>query len=302
MPAASVAGRPTRRAAVIGADGFIGRHLIAALATDGIATIGYTRRHELDWPVDPAHRPDTLFYLASSITPTTAEQYPQRVTADHLRFAALLARVARDPRPPVVVLTSSGGTVYDPDAAGPCRETDPTRAAGRYGQAKVALEELLRGYAGAVPAVILRLSNVYGPGQRTGKGLGVLAYWLQAAATGAQLRLIGEPSTTRDFVHVDDVVECMRRLAVQAPPIPSGSPLVLNIASGVSTSLANLLATVQRVVGRQLPVIHLPARTVDRRESALDVRCAAEVLGWRARTTLRSGIATTWQALLRDTA
>jgi UDP-glucose 4-epimerase len=129
---------------VIGADGFIGRHLIAALATDGIATIGYTRRHELDWPVDPAHRPDTLFYLASSITPTTAEQYPQRVTADHLRFAALLARVARDPRPPVVVLTSSGGTVYDPDAAGPCRETDPTRAAGRYGQAKVALEELLR--------------------------------------------------------------------------------------------------------------------------------------------------------------
>jgi UDP-glucose 4-epimerase len=288
------AGRTVRRAAVVGADGFIGRHLTAALQALGVQVNGYTRQHELSWRADSA-APEVVFYLASRVTPALAERHPEWVTADHLCFTDLLRMLVRTGRPPTVVMTSSAGTVYDPDVAGPCAEDAPTRATSRYGAAKLSLERLLLSYAADLPAVVLRLSNVYGAGQRVGKNQGVLAYWLRAAATGEPISMIGDPQGTRDYVYIDDVVDCMLRTVPGSPGRGPGEPLVLNVASGVSTTLAGLLSTVESVVGRELPVRHLPHRTVDRREIQLDVGRAARVLGWRPRTTLTAGVAAMWR-------
>jgi len=279
-----------RSAAVVGAGGFIGQHLTAALCAGGWRVTAYTRADELWWPDDP-RAPEVVFYLASSINPARAEQYPELVTADHRRFSELLSRLARSAHPPTVVFTSSAGTVYDPGVPGRCREDAPTRATNRYGTAKLALEQLLLDHAGSVPAVILRLSTVYGPGQRVGRGQGVLASWLSAVAEHRPLPMIGDPRATRDYVYVDDVVDCMLR--VDRPT----EPLVLNVGSGVSTSLAQLLSIVESVVGRELPVQGLPVRSVDRQDVRLDVRRAAHWLGWRARTSLYDGVAAMWHAV-----
>jgi UDP-glucose 4-epimerase len=287
--------RVCRRAAVIGADGFIGRHLATALYAEGVEIIGYTRQHDLFWSDDPAHRPDIVYYLASSITPALAEEHPELVTSDHLRFAALLSQLSRSVRPPTVVLTSSGGTVYDPDVPGASTEDTATRATSRYGAAKLALEALLATYADVLPGVVLRLSNVYGPGQRVGKSQGVLAYWLRAAAWGGPLHLIGDPRATRDYVYIHDVVECLLRIAGHTRYRGPGAPLVLNVASGVNTSLAELLRVVERVTGRRLPVKRMPHRAVDRRDCRLDAGRAAQVLGWRAHTPLLEGVAEMWR-------
>lgn len=280
--------------AVTGARGFIGTRLVAELRARGHPVAAYHRDRPLVWPDPEAPRPQVVFHLASSITPAVAEAHPERAAADCQTFAALLGRLAREPRPPAVVLTSSGGAVYRPGLRRPCREADPTRPSCRYAQAKLDMENLLRSHAGVIDGAILRLSNVYGPGQRVGKGLGVLAHWLRAAAAGEPLRLIGDPATTRDFVHVDDVVACLRRLAARSWP-RGEPPLILNVASGVSTSLDELLAIVAGVVGRPLPVIREPARSVDRPESALDVERAARLLGWRARTPLADGVTSMWR-------
>jgi len=286
-----------RRAAVVGADGFIGRHLTTALTDLGPQVSLYNRRREPRWP-DDLVAPEIVFYLATSITPALAEERPELVTADHLGLAQLLHRLARSPCPPTVVLTSSAGTVYDPDMTGRCREDAPTRATSRYGAAKLALERLLLEYAGVIPSVILRLSNVYGPGQRMGKGQGVLAYWLSSALAGDPLLMIGDPGTTRDYVYIDDVVDCLLRVALNEPAAGGTIPTVLNVGSGTSTSLATLLSTVEFVVGRDLPVRRLPGRRVDRRETSLDVNGAARQLGWRPRTSLTNGVAAMWRELL----
>jgi UDP-glucose 4-epimerase len=286
-----------RRAAVVGADGFIGQHLAAALQAMNVETAGYTRQRELLWPADGLTlRPDIVFYLASSITPALAERNPEWGLADHLRFAALLTELARVPDPPTLVLTSSGGTVYDPDVPPPYGEDAPTRATCRYGAAKLALEHLLLSRAVEVPAVILRLSNVYGPGQRPGKHQGVLGYWLDAARTGRPLTLIGDPEAARDYVYVDDAVDCMCRVAALAPSLVGSNPLILNVGSGRRTSLADLLGTVRHVVGRDLAVQCAPRRLADRFAVWLDVRRADRMLGWRARTTLPDGVAAMWRA------
>jgi UDP-glucose 4-epimerase len=282
-----------RRAAVVGADGFIGRHLTAALRACGTEVSAYTRTNQPLWPDDRA-APGIVFYLASSVTPALAEKHPEWVTADHSRFTQLVRRLAASAQPPTVVLTSSAGTVYDPDALGRCGEDAPTRATSRYGAAKLALERLLLDHAGDLPAVVLRLSNVYGPGQRTDKAQGVLAHWLRAAALGEPLQLIGDGRTSRDYVYIDDVVDCMLRVAADQPVRVGAGPLVLNVASGVSTTLVDLLSIVETVVGRELPVRLLPHRSVDRRDTHLDVRLAARHLSWHARTELRDGVGAMW--------
>ena len=293
--------RATDRAAVIGSAGFIGRRLSAKLAGARVRTSCYTRQArflsdgELAEPVADA---GTVYYLASSINPALGESHPELALEDHRLFSALLEQLRRRDNPPTVVLTSSGGTVYDPAFPPPFGESSPLGPSGAYGRAKVALEEELLRYADSLPAVILRLSNVYGPGQPTGRGQGVLAYWLHAALDGRPLRLIGDPRSTRDYVFVDDVVDAMRRVHGAEP----GLPMILNIGSGVRTSLNSLLDVVHEVVGLDLPVDHQPSRLFDRHDVWLDVTEAGRVLGWRPETWLVDGVAATWRSLLAGAA
>ena len=197
-------------AVIIGAGGFIGRPLSRALSAAHVEVEAYTRERRFARGTELAHplrNAAVLFYLATSIHPALGERHPEWAAADHWQLG--LRELAALESPPTVVLTSSGGTVYDSSAAPPYTERSPTRATSLYGAAKIAMEEELADYAGSIPGVILRLSNVYGPGQRTGKNQGVLAYWLQAAAQGAVLPVVGDPANTRDYVYIDDLTACL---------------------------------------------------------------------------------------------
>ncbi len=299
-------GRAINRAAVIGAAGFIGSSLSAALTSSHVDTACFTRnvrllnhRNELHYALQ--HAP-VVYYLASSINPTLGEKHPERVAADHQTFSRLLRQLAARRDPPAVVLTSSGGTVYDQDVAPPYSESSPVRAAGRYGQAKLALEEELYKYSDRLPSVILRLSNVYGPGQVAGKGQGVLGYWMRAALDGEPLRIIGDPECSRDYVYITDVVDSIGRVdtAIRTRQLfpdrrALGDPVVLNIGSGTATPLTELVSVVLGVVGRDVPLTYTEARSLDRRHVWLDVTRADELLGWRPCTGLVEGVARMWQ-------
>ncbi len=291
----------TDTAVVIGSAGFIGRRLSATLDLARVRTACFTRQSrflldgELAAPISEA---GTVFYLASSINPALGETHPELAEADHVLFRTLLDRLRRRDNPPTVVLTSSGGTVYDPAFAPPYAETSPLKPSGAYGRAKVALEEELLSHAGELPAVILRMSNVYGPGQPTGRGQGVLAHWLSAALDSRPLRLIGDVTATRDYVYVDDVVDVMRRLRGAGP----AEPLILNVGSGVRTSLSDLLDVVRSVVALDLRVEFQPSRLFDRQDVWLDVGEAERVLGWRPGTSLAEGVAATWRSWLAGAA
>lgn len=305
-PGTYSAKRTINRAAVIGAAGFIGTPLCSALASSHVDTACFTRnvrvvnhRDELGYALRLA---PVVYYLASSINPTLGETHPEWAAADHQQFSRLLRQLADRDDFPAVVLTSSGGTVYDQDVAPPYSESSSVRAAGRYGQAKLALEEELYKYSDRVLGVILRLSNVYGPGQVAGKGQGVLGYWMRAALDGEPLRIIGDPGCSRDYVYITDVVDSLGRLdtALRTGQLlegrsKPGDPLVLNIGSGASTPLTELVSVVRGAVGRDLPVVHTEGRSLDRRHVWLDVAQAYQRLGWRPSTSLAEGVARMWQ-------
>ncbi len=288
---------PTSKdAAIVGAAGFLGSALATRFRSLGVHTACFTRSNPF---VDGAGRldaelraADTVFWLASSVRPATADSHADRVAADRRALETLLDGLDRSGSEPLVVVVSSGGTVYDPRPAPPHHEESPIRPVNAYGEAMYELEQLVR--AAAPRSTVLRVSNAYGPGQPARRGQGVIAHWLSSIAADAPVRIIGPDSAARDYVYVDDVIEALVR-SHQADEVPR----LLNIGSGQATTLADLLDAVRGVVApRDVTVIQEPARGFDAPSTWLDVSRAATDLQWVPRTSLRDGLAATWHSVV----
>jgi UDP-glucose 4-epimerase len=289
-------------AAVCGASGFIGSRLAATLEQRGVRVARFAK----STPILTAGgglapglaEASTVFYLATSLSPAVAEQSPELVTTEREFFTELLGRLRKEGRHPAIVLASSGGTVYDPSAHPPYREDTPALPSTAYGRAKRDLERDLLSWDRALIPLILRLANVYGPGQPATRGYGVLPHWLRALADGSRLRVFGSPRSRRDYVHVDDVVDAMARLHFLDT---ADLPRILNVGSGRPTALVELLALVVEVAGRSVTAEFAEARPFDRHDSWLDPTEAERHLGWHARIHLEEGVRETWERVLRDT-
>lgn len=136
----------------------------------------------------------------------------------------------------------------------------------------------------AVDFTDLRLANVYGPRQPLGDGA-VIPALLRAAVTGEPFDLHGGGGQTRDFVYVDDVVEALCRC------LERGGGLTLEVGSGQRTSIADLVATVERLgEAGEIPSVASPARRVQAGEALCDPRRAELYLGWHPFTALDDGL------------
>jgi UDP-glucose 4-epimerase len=289
--------RPRATAAVIGAAGFIGRPLCDALEAEGVRVARYSRARpfvrdgRLSAELVAAR---TVFYVATSINPAKAASQSDLAAADQRTFVSLLDGLRAAGRRPTLIFTSSGGTVYDPQVAPPYVEASPTRPVAAYGRCKLRLECELLARADAVRPVILRLANIYGPGQPESGG--VVARWVASAARGEGLEIFGSPRAARDYLYIDDTIDALMR---SYRLVASGEPAesVFNIGSGTPVMLARLADLVAAAAGRRIDVHHRPGRDFDRLAYWLDVAAARRQLGWRPHTPLELGVRRTWQAL-----
>ncbi|MFE6938280.1 NAD-dependent epimerase/dehydratase family protein [Streptomyces chartreusis] len=291
---------PARRPAlVVGAGGLMGRALCERLRASGAEAVAATR----DTP--PLVRPDgtpapalraagVVHYLATSVTPGLAETHPERVAADHETFVRTLDALATVENPPLVVLASTGLTVSESGDGRPCTEDAEALPKSAYARAKLALERELLSRSPLVPGMVMRMTNVYGPGHALRRGYGVVAHWLAAVAQGRPLELYGDPDTTRDYLYVGDAVAALAGLGPEAADLPFD---VVNIGSGEATTLGRLLGVIREVTDRELTVRLCPGRGFDQPANLLDVDRAHRRLGWRARTPLAVGLERTWRAL-----
>lgn len=296
---------PPRAVAVLGARGFIGRSITAALELHGVPTVGRGSQSpavvggELDPEVAAAA---TVVVVTGRSSPAQAEREPETAAtelAEGRELFYLLGRSARTSgRRQRLLLASSGGAVYDTQQPAPYDERSPTARASAYARLKLDLEDaFLSGADATSERSVLRLSNVYGPGQRLGTGQGVVGYWFRALLDDEPIRLFGDPETIRDYVYVDDVAEAFVAAHHSARPLPP----VLNIGSGEPTSLRALVHVLLRAARRQgHPVEMTEDRPFDRRHTWLDVRTAHRTLGWEPTTTLQDGLTTTWERAVAD--
>jgi UDP-glucose 4-epimerase len=230
---------------------------------------------------------DHVVFAAGTTKPAESNANPVHEVAANL--SPLLATLDGMRRASVQRLTllSSGGTVYGPDAPTPTPETAPLWPISTYGVLKVAAERYVALYARQydMAADILRCSNVYGPGEPTHGSQGLIGVARAALRAHRPVVVYGDGSARRDFVHVDDVAHAVVALAAR----PDGVR-VLNVGSGRSESVLEVIAAVAESLGTTATLDHRPGRSTDIPVVQLDVRRLRALLDLEPRG-LREGLA-----------
>lgn len=158
-----------------------------------------------------------------------------------------------------------------------------------YGTAKVFNEGLLRSFKEmyGLDYVALRYFNVYGPRMDIyGAYTEVLIRWMEKIAAGSPPLIFGDGKQTMDFIHIEDVARA-NILAAKS----NVTDEVFNIASGVETSLHEILDALLRVMESSLLPEYAAERTVNPVPRRLaDTRKAERVLGFKAEIPLLEGL------------
>jgi UDP-glucose 4-epimerase len=194
-----------------------------------------------------------------------------------------------------LIYVSSGGTVYgDPDKL-PVSESAATRPVGSYGRLHLICEQEIerRCRERSLWARVLRCATVYGEGQAPDRGQGAVVTFLHRIETGEPIHVYGEGETERDYVYVGDVADVILDLLDSTV-----GPRVLNVGSGVGTSLADLLQLVEAEVGKRAKVVRHPKRDFDVRRIVLDITRLKELTGFEP-TSLEDGVSRTHRWLVR---
>lgn len=205
-------------------------------------------------------------------------------------------------------LFSSSAGVYGSPAVQPIPETEPPRPQHAYGGSKRAIEMLLEDAARplGLRAVWLRYFNAAGASARCGEDhrpethLVPLLLRAALAESSEPVPVYGDDWPTpdgtcvRDYVHVEDLAEA-HLLALGA--LDAGLAGPLNLGSGGGQSVRQILAAVQRVTGRPVPVTVAPRRPGDPPVLVADARRAAHELGWRASRDVTAIVADAWRWL-----
>jgi UDP-glucose 4-epimerase len=136
---------------------------------------------------------------------------------------------------------------------------------------------------------VLRLANVYGPRQGAVGEAGVVATFIGRMQASLPAIIDGDGEQTRDLLYVADAIN-----AIQAA-LDRHLNRTFNIGTGVGTSVNALFKELAALTGYDRPPEHGPARPGDIRHSVLDPTLSGRLLGWRARTSLTSGLEETVQ-------
>jgi UDP-glucose 4-epimerase len=171
-------------------------------------------------------------------------------------------------------------------------EDDPLMALSPYAAAKLAGELYAQSFTTSfgLETVRLRFFNVFGPRQRADSPYsGVIALFAAALSAGRTPTVHGDGLQSRDFVYVSDVVGALSR-AAEAPGVAGR---VYNIGTGRRTTVLDLVAALNRLLGTNVVPQHAPARAGDVRHSRADISRARRELGFEPAVAFEDGLART---------
>ena len=296
---------------VLGGNGFLGRHLVRALCARGADVRVFDRgiRQSASGNVmycqgdlasgkgldDALEGVDVVYHLISTTIPSTSNANPVfDVESNLLGTLGLLERM-KTAGVRKIVFTSSGGTVYGNPRVVPVAEDAPLEPISSYGIVKVAIEQYLRLHAmlHRFDAVVLRLSNPYGPGETRIGVHGVIPTFFAKALEREPIEIWGDGTVIRDYLHVEDAVAALV-LASEW----SGFRLY-NVGSGVGHSLLDILNTIKRVSGMDPDVVYRPPRSFDVQATYLDISRITTETSWRPTIDLEDGCRMFWDFVKR---
>src|SRR5262252_9139286 len=231
-------------------------------------------------------RPEIAAHHAAQIDVRKSVEDPRRDAAINILGSLALLESAVRHRVRKVVYASTGGAVYGEGRQLPATEDHPVNPESPYGTSKHTVEhylylwKLLHG----LDSTVLRYPNVYGPRQNPHGEAGVNAIFIGLLLDGKRPRIFGDGNAVRDYLYVSDVVDA-NVLALE-----KGSGEVLNLGTGVGTSVNDIVRELKVILGSPLEALHEPPRAGEVQRIFLDASRAKRVLGWTPKVAFPEGL------------
>ncbi|MHA1429369.1 MAG: NAD-dependent epimerase/dehydratase family protein [Candidatus Freyarchaeota archaeon] len=137
------------------------------------------------------------------------------------------------------------------------------------------------------PVTVLSPFNIYGPGQRReNQYSGIITVFAEKIENGENPVIYGDGTQTRDFVHVDDVVEA----SILAAESEKATGQTFNVATGKATTINELANRMIQISGKKLKPIHTKPRKGEIKNSIADISKIQKTLGYKQKTNLTKGL------------
>jgi UDP-glucose 4-epimerase len=304
---------------VTGAAGFIGSHLVEALLGQGQKVIGIDQFNDyydpalkrknvakfeahpdfelvegdiqaLDWQALLTEA-EVIYHQAAQAGVRASWGIGFRAyTERNINATQILLEAAKDAKYLKRFVFASTSSVYGDAETLPTAETICPQPVSPYGITKLAAERLCRLYYQnfQVPFTALRYFTVYGPRQRPDMAF---HKFFKAVITDEAIPIYGDGQQTRDFTFISDAVAAN----LLAATVPAAVGEVFNVGGGSRVVLADVLNTMEKIVGRPIRRNHIERAMGDARDTAADVSKANKLLGYQPQVSLAEGLEQEWQ-------
>lgn len=246
------------------------------------------------------HDVKAVLHFAALIAVGESVRLPLKYYRTNVAGTLVLLEAMRSAGTPALVYSSTAAVYADPPEARPLRESDALGPISPYGASKAAAERLIADFARAQAAqgrpfahAVLRYFNVAGAdragllGEHHEPETHLVPLLLRAAqGSGGPITIFGDdypsPPTpdgtpVRDYVHVDDLAEAHLRVLDALKP---GDARTYNVGGGQGHSVKQVLASVERVLGKPVPTHLGPRREGDSAYLVADPSRLRNDLGW----------------------
>jgi UDP-glucose 4-epimerase len=305
------------KAVVIGANGFIGSHLVDGLvraghqvrafdrfssraptfATDGVdVRVGeFLSRSDVDMAV---RGQDYVFHFLSTTTPATAEADPTLDIRTNLAQTVELLESCVSADVKRFYFASTGGAIYGQQGKGLYSEDDRALPISPYAIGKLAIEQYLRYFKAThgLESTVFRISNPYGTRQHPNKKQGLIPIALRQILAGRPVVQFGDGSMVRDYVYVEDIVKMIVPL-VGRDPIHD----VYNLGSGVGRTVTEVFDSLRSATGMDFAIETRPTPPTFVDRVVLDTSRFRTEFGDYELTPLDEGVRTTFEEMKEET-
>jgi len=231
---------------------------------------------------------DCVYHLAARVSVQESILYPREYNAANVGGTVSLMEAMRDVGVHRVILASSGA-IYGDQPIQPLTEDMRPAPHSPYAVSKLAAEYYIRtiGNLWGIETTSLRIFNAYGPGQHIpASHPPIVPHAMRQALRGGTLVVHSDGQQTRDYVYVDDVISAM----VAASTAPNINGLVINVGSGIETSVRNLINLILSTSGSKTNIVYNQKIAGGVSRMCADLSLASQKLNYKASISLEEGL------------
>ncbi len=294
--------------AIIGANGFIGKHLTEAFTKTpdnklflfGKGDPNHSNKNIPYYDIDIRQpekwlhhfeKIDLVYYLVSlSIPSSTWDKPVTEIEMNLIPFVNFIEHISKL-QVKKIVFISSAGTVYGPTHE-KVNEESNKNPFSPYGITKLTMEYFLNYFKkkNGLNFDIYRVSNVYGFGQDTSKGLGIINTFLEKIIRERVIHVFGDGQHIRNYIYIKDVAQIL----CLSSTTPFNASHVYNLSSDDSLSIMELVYILKKVVSEKFDIEYKELRGSDNSAILLDNAKLKKALPNYKLTEIEKGITETY--------